>query len=50
MAGVTQKSSIAAFPLWCLQKQDGWVQRSETNMKDIGLFIFNTELEVKQGR
>ena len=35
MAGVTQKSSIAAFPLWCLQKQDGWVQRSETNMKDI---------------
>ena len=35
MAGVTQKSSVAALPLWCLQKQDGWVQRSKINMKDI---------------
>ena len=30
-----KKSSVAAFPLWFLQKQDGWVQRSENKIKDI---------------
>ena len=35
MAGVKQKSSVATFLLWSLQKQDGWVQRSENNIKDI---------------
>ena len=35
MKGVIKKSSVAAFPLWFLQEQDGWVQRSENNLKDI---------------
>ena len=35
MAGITQKSSVAAFPLWPIQKQNGWVKRRENNMKDI---------------
>ena len=35
MAGVIKKSSVAAFPLWFLQKQDSWLQRSENNIKDI---------------
>ena len=29
------KSSVATFPLWSLQKQDSWVQRSENNIKDM---------------
>ena len=32
---ITQKSSVTAFPLWSLQKQNGWVKRSESNMEDI---------------
>ena len=40
MAGITQKSSAAAFPSWSLQKQNGLLKRSENNMKDIiGLSI-----------
>ena len=35
MAGLAQKSSVAAFPLWSLQKQNGWVKRSQNNIKDI---------------
>ena len=35
IAGITQKSSVAAFPLLSFQKQNGWVKRSENNMKDI---------------
>ena len=35
MAGITQKSSVAAFPLWSLQKQNDWLKRIENNMKDI---------------
>ena len=35
MAGITQKSSVDAFSFWSLQKQNGWVTRSENNMKDI---------------
>ena len=35
MAGITQKNSVATFPLWSLQKQNGWVQRNENNMKNI---------------
>ena len=35
MAGITQKSSVTAFSLSSLLKQNGWVKRSEINMKDI---------------
>ena len=35
MAGITQKSSVAAFPLPSLVKQKDWVKRRENNMKDI---------------
>ena len=35
MAVMTQKNSAAAFPLWSLQKQNDWVQRSENDMKNI---------------
>ena len=35
MAEITQKISVAAFPLWYLQKQNGWIKRRENNMKDI---------------
>ena len=28
-------SSVVAFPLWSLQKQNDWVKRIENNMKDI---------------
>ena len=33
MAGITQKSSVTAFPLWSLQRQNSWVKRSGNNMK-----------------
>ena len=40
MVGITQKSSVDAFPLWSLQKQNGWVKKSENNIKDtIGISI-----------
>ena len=40
MTGITQKSSVAAFPLWSLQKQNGWVKGRESNINDItGIFI-----------
>ena len=40
MARIAQKSSVAAFSLWSLQKQNSWGERSENNMKDIvGIFI-----------
>ena len=32
MAGITQKSSVAAFPLWPF---NGWVKKSENSMKKI---------------
>ena len=35
VAGITQISSAAAFPLWSLQKQNGWVKRREKTMKGI---------------
>ena len=35
MAGITQKSSVAPFPLWSLLKQNGWVKRSKNNLKDV---------------
>ena len=35
MAGITQTRSAAAFPLLSILKQNGWVKRSENNMKDI---------------
>ena len=35
MAGITQKNSVTAFSLSPLVKQNGWVKRSEKNMKDI---------------
>ena len=35
MAEITQKINVAAFPLWYLQKQNGWIKRRENNMKDI---------------
>ena len=35
MAEIKQKSSIAAFPSWSLQKQNSWIKRSENNKKDI---------------
>ena len=41
MAGITQKTSVATFSLWSLQKQNSWVQKSENNIKDIvGILIF----------
>ena len=27
-----KKISVAAFPLWSLQKQNGWVKRSKNNI------------------
>ena len=59
MAGLTQKSSVAAFPVWSLQKQNGCVKRSKKkNMKDlIGCSLLphwcvyiDEVLERKQGR
>ena len=35
MAGITQKNSVAAFPLWSLQKQNGWLKGSKKNMEGI---------------
>ena len=35
MAGITQKSSVATFPLWPLQKKNSWMKRSKNNKKDI---------------
>ena len=35
MTGITEKNSVAAFLLYSLQKQNGWVQRSENKMKNI---------------
>ena len=35
MAGITQKSSVAAFPLWFIQKQNGWLKSCQNKMKDI---------------
>ena len=34
-AGITQKSSVAAFPLWFLEKRNSWLKGSKNNMKDI---------------
>ena len=39
MAGITQKSSVAAFALCSLHKQNDWVKRRKNNMKDIILHI-----------
>ena len=35
MAGITQNSSVAAFPLWSLQKENRWVKRKDSKMQDI---------------
>ena len=35
MSEITQNSNVAAFPLCSLHKQNGWVKRSQNNMKDI---------------
>ena len=35
MVRITQKGSVAAFPLCTLHKQNGWGKRSESNTKDI---------------
>ena len=35
MTGITQKSSVAAFPLWSLQKQNGWLKISKNKMNGI---------------
>ena len=35
IAGITQKSCVAAFPLWSLPKHNALVKISEKNMKDI---------------
>ena len=57
MAGVTQKSSVAVFPLWSLQKQMVRYKEAKTTWRilqgfllPIGVFIYNEELEMKQGR
>ena len=34
-AGITKESNVAAFPLWSLQKQNGWFKRSKNNMNAI---------------
>ena len=40
MAGITQKSSVAAFALWSFHKQNDWVKRRKNNMKDVtGVYI-----------
>ena len=40
MAGIIQKSSVNASPSWAFQKQNGWVKRSENNIKGIiGIII-----------
>ena len=35
MAGLRQKDSVASFSLRSLQTQNGWVKKSESNIKDI---------------
>ena len=35
MAEITQKSNVDSFSLSSLQKQNGWVKRSENNINDI---------------
>ena len=35
MAGITQTSSVAAFPLWSLQKENRWVKRKDSKLQDI---------------
>ena len=40
MTEITQKSSVAAFPLRYPQKQNDWVKRRKNNMKDVtGAYI-----------
>ena len=40
MAGITQKSGVAAFPVWSHQKQNSWIKKSENSMKDfVGISI-----------
>ena len=57
MAGVTQKSSVAAFPLCFFQQQMVRYKEEKTKWRilqgfllPIGVFIYNEELETKQGR
>ena len=50
MAGITQKDSVAAFPLRFLQKQNGWLKKSENNMKDIrGISIAYWSVNLRWG-
>ena len=50
MAGITQKSSVAAFLLRSLQKQNGWLKRIENNMKDIiGIAVVYWRLHLRRG-
>ena len=50
MGRITQKSSVAVFPLQSFQKQNGWVKRSENNMKDIkGISIAYWSVHLRWG-
>ena len=50
MAVITQKSGVAAFPLRSLQKQNGWLKGSESNMKDIiGIHIAYQRVHLRWG-
>ena len=49
MAGITQKSSVAAFLLCSLEKQNSWLKRSVFNMKDIGRDFYYCLLAFSSG-
>ena len=50
MAGITQKSSVAAFPVWSLDKQNDWIKISENDMKDIiGISIAYLRVHLRWG-
>ena len=50
MAGITQKSSVAAFPVWSLDKQNDWIKINENDMKDIiGISIAYLRVHLRWG-
>ena len=51
MAGITQKSCVAAFPLWSLQKENRWVKGKDSKMQDIiGISIAYWRIHLTRAR
>ena len=50
MAGITQKSRIAALPLWSLQKKTEWLIKIKRTQHGGYYRYFYCLFEIKQGR